>query len=413
MLDANKIISFAVAFQVIVQGCKNILVQGLPFFYSINDSLNTIIMGGALLFYIFALFASRGNLTPKDTIGVLAFVALTFFFTYLFFPKNFIFIEPTILRTLISCFFTFFLVSKLTSFVYLHKYLTRGSLLITFCGIVYAMIISSVGHTTTSEWSSYSMTMSNVMLLSVIWQLNGFFERKKIVLLVAAILGAAIIFIYGSRNPLLAIVAFVSIKIIFNSGGNRKSASLAIRVFFLTIVLVFIAYFKIIISFIANTLDDFGLGSRTIYYFLNSDTEDITTGRSDIHGSLWNLVFNNPLGLGIAGDEANIGEQAHSLYLSIFITYGLFVGIIVLLYLLFQTIKGLRKTSGLNHDIIIIYFCIVFPRSFTGGDIWINDYLWLFLALIISSSFQKRINKVNKVLYKTNGYKKNIKCYKP
>ena len=54
MQDPNKLISFVVAFQVIAQGCKNILVQGFPFFYEINDMLNVVIMGGSLLMYVYA-----------------------------------------------------------------------------------------------------------------------------------------------------------------------------------------------------------------------------------------------------------------------------------------------------------------------------------------------------------------------
>ena len=58
MQDPNKLISFVVAFQVIAQGCKNILVQGFPFFYEINDMLNVVIMGGSLLMYVYALLTN-------------------------------------------------------------------------------------------------------------------------------------------------------------------------------------------------------------------------------------------------------------------------------------------------------------------------------------------------------------------
>lgn len=48
---------------------------------------------------------------------------------------------------------------------------------------------------------------------------------------------------------------------------------------------------------------------------------------------------NDPfLGLGIAGDEVVIQELAHSMYLSIFVTYGMILGSLVILYLFSQTI---------------------------------------------------------------------------
>lgn len=390
MKDPNKLISFVVAFQVIAQGCKNILVQGFPFFYEINDMLNILIMGGSLLMYLYALFATHRLRIPMQTIGVLFFVGMTYLFTYLFCSQNAKYIQPTILRTLVTCFFTFLLVSKLSTFEYLCDYFTRGSFLITLSGVLYAGIISVIGHSTTSEWSTYSMTMSNVLLLSVLWQLNSYFDSKNKLALIVAIIGSAVIFIYGSRNPFLAIGFFVSIKILFNS--KRKSSSgVAVKLFFVSFVLIVLFFFKEILTFLGGMLDSFGLSSRTLYYLINADTEDITTGRSEIHDKLWDIVLNDPfLGFGVAGDEVVIQELAHSMYLSIFVTYGMILGSFVILYLFSQTIKGIRRTSGLNYNIIIMYACLVFPRSFTGGDIWVNDYLWFLMALIISSLQQRK-----------------------
>ena len=386
MQDPNKLISFVVAFQVIVQGCKNILVQGFPFFYEINDMLNVVIMGGSLLMYVYALLTTGKLRIPVQTIVVLFFVGVT----YMFFSQNVKYIQPTILRTLVVCFFTFLLVSKLSTFEYLCKYFIKGSFLITLSGVLYAEIISVIGHSTTSDWSTYSMTMSNVLLLSVLWQLNAYFGSKDKLALIAAIIGSVIIFIYGSRNPFLAIGFFVSMKILFNS--KRKSSSgVAIKLFFVSFVLIVLFFFKEILSFVGGMLDFFGLGSRTLYYLINADTVDITTGRDEIHDELWDIVLNDPfLGLGVAGDEVAIQELAHSMYLSIFVTYGMILGSLVILYLFSQTIKGICRTSGLNHDIIIMYVCLVFPRSFTGGDIWANDSLWFLMALIISSLRQRK-----------------------
>ena len=390
MQNPNKIISFVVTFQVIAQGCKNILVQGFPFFYAINDMLNILIMGGSLLMYLYALLATCRLRIPMQTIGVLFFVWMTYLFTYMFCSQNVKYIQPTILRTLVACFFTFLLVSKLSTFEYLCDYFTKGSFLITLSGVLYAGIISVIGHSTTSDWSTYSMTMSNVLLLSVLWQLNAYFDSKNKLALIAAVIGSVVIFIYGSRNPFLAIVFFVSIKILFNS--KRKSSSgAAIKLFFVSFVLIVLSFFKEILAFFGGMLDSFGLSSRTLYYLINADTEDITTGRAEIHDKLWDIVLNAPfLGFGVAGDEVVIQELAHSMYLSIFVTYGMILGSLVILYLFFQTIKSIRRTSGLNHNVIIMYACLVFPRSFTGGDIWANDYLWFLMALIISSLQQRK-----------------------
>jgi hypothetical protein len=112
MQDPNKLIFFVVAFQVIAQGCKNILVQGFPFFYEINDMLNVVIMGGSLLMYVYALLTTGRLRIPVQTIAVLFFVGMTYLFTYMFFSQNAKYIQLTILKTLVTCFFTFLLFPK-------------------------------------------------------------------------------------------------------------------------------------------------------------------------------------------------------------------------------------------------------------------------------------------------------------
>lgn len=88
MQDPNKLISFVVAFQVIAQGCKNILVQGFPFFYEINDMLNVVIMGGSLLMYVYALLTTGRLRIPVQTIAVLFCGDDLFIYLYVFLSKR-------------------------------------------------------------------------------------------------------------------------------------------------------------------------------------------------------------------------------------------------------------------------------------------------------------------------------------
>lgn len=396
MKNPDKFISFAIAYQLVLQGCKNILVQGVPILYSINNLLNLIIIGSALLLYLKVIWSYTERRVPKQTIYILLFVILTYFCTFLFYPHNFEYIQNTILRTIVSCFLTFLLVSKLKTFEYLNLYLLKGSYIITICGVIYGVVINLIGHSTTSEWSTYSMSMSNVVLLSVIWQLNKYFESKDIMSLSASIIGIFVIFLYGSRNPFLAIATFVIISVFFKSSHKRNQS----RKFFKWILFVFICIIILNFNKILLTIQDFiesiGVSSRMIYYLVNADTEDFSSGRVDIYNELWKVILDNPLiGLGVSGDEASINELAHNFYLSVFITYGIFTGTFIILYILYLTIKGLKKSKGIERNIIIMYACIVFPRSFTGGDIWLNDNLWFLMGILISSLYNRKKKNIN------------------
>lgn len=396
MRNPDKFISFAIAFQVILQGSKNILVQGVPFLYSINNLLNLTIIGTALLLYLKAFVGYSTRPAPKQSIFILLFVLLTYFCTYLFYPQNFIFIQTTILRTIVSCFLTFLLVSKLRTFEYLDIYLLKGSYIITFCGILYGVVINLIGHSTTSEWSTYSMSMSNVVVLSVIWQLNKYFESKDITALVASIIGTIIIFLYGSRNPFLAIATFIIISVFFKSNKNRNKTRSFFKYVFFVLICVIISNFNAILLILQDVLDSLGVSSRMIYYLMNADTEDFSSGRVDIYNELWKVILDNSLiGRGVSGDEATINELAHNMYLSVLVTYGIFMGTFIIFYILYLTIRGLKKSKGIERNVIIMYICIVFPRSFTGGDIWLNDNLWFLMGLLISILYNNKKKYIN------------------
>lgn len=396
MRNPDKFISFAIAFQVILQGSKNILVQGVPFLYSINNLLNLTIIGTALLLYLKAFVGYSTRPAPKQSIFILLFVLLTYFCTYLFYPQNFIFIQTTILRTIVSCFLTFLLVSKLRTFEYLDIFLLKGSYIITFCGILYGVVINLIGHSTTSEWSTYSMSMSNVVVLSVIWQLNKYFESKDITALVASIIGTIIIFLYGSRNPFLAIATFIIISVFFKSNKNRNKTRSFFKYVFFVLICVIISNFNVILLILQDVLDSLGVSSRMIYYLMNADTEDFSSGRVDIYNELWKVILDNSLiGRGVSGDEATINELAHNMYLSVLVTYGIFMGTFIIFYILYLTIRGLKKSKGIERNVIIMYICIVFPRSFTGGDIWLNDNLWFLMGLLISILYNNKKKYIN------------------
>ena len=151
--------------------------------------------------------------------------------------------------------------------------------------------------------------------------------------------------------------------------------------------------------FVAEALDHFGVSGRVVYTLLNSESaDDLTTGRSSIHDEIINVILEHPFfGVGVCGDEATIGELSHSLYLNIFSTWGIFMGLLVLLAIIRWCILGLKKSQGLEHQILVMFMCIVFPRGFSGGDMWSSDVFWWLIGIVfmILSIKNKDIIKIN------------------
>lgn len=392
----DKKVSLFIALQVTLMGAKNILVQGVPFLFNINDKLNLIIVSIVSVLYLYALLLISKRKTCSSAKLFALFIMASIGFTLVVFPQNTAYMGQYYLRWIVVFFMTAMLISKLKTFEWLSHYMLVGSFFITFSGVLYAFFISLFGHSTTSDWSAYSMSMSNVVMLSVMWQLHAFFKKKNNISLLFAVAGLAVIIMYGSRNPLIAIFLY-SFILFYDRTKTYRSASSSIKMFILIGLLVFGGVFwRSILLAIASLLDSFGIQSRSIWMLLNADTNDFSTGRDDIHKDISGLIWEHPLlGTGICGDEANMDELAHSLYLSIYITYGVIIGTFFLTAVIILCIKALKRAKGVEHQVLVMYLCLVFPRGFTGGDLWVNDIFWWLMGIVFMILSNSKINRNN------------------
>lgn len=387
MIDkVDKRVSIIVAFQFVVLGMKNALVTGVPFLYEINGTLNKLLVGTVLILYIYSFFLMirRRAYIGMTLLGAIAIISILF--TYLFYPQNISFWKEYELRFLIVILPTCYLISKLNTLEFLKKYMTIGSYFLTFSIVGFAFAVYTIGHTILGEYSTYSMSMANVAMLAIMWQLRAFLKEKNKLAAIFAVVGLIVLVLYGSRNQLLAISTYV----IFHIIGNTKQKSTGVAMVAIA-ALFLIVFFKDILLFASGIFEHFGLGSRTLSLLSAGGIDESTQIRIDTHEKLKNLIFSNPLtGLGIAGDEANVGELAHSLFYSIWCTYGLVLGSVFLLIVLIWCYNAHKHASGLNHQIFVMYFCMVFPRAFSGGDIWGSDVFWVLVGICFMILNQKK-----------------------
>ncbi len=392
----DKKVSMFIALQVTLMGAKNILVQGVPFLFNINDKLNLIIVSIVSVLYLYALLLVSKRKTCSSAKLFALFIIVSIGFTLVVFPQNTAYMGQYYLRWIVVFFMTAMLISKLKTFEWLSHYILVGSFFITFSGVLYVFFISLFGHSTTSDWSAYSMSMSNVVMLGVMWQLHAFFKKKSYISLLFAVAGLVVIIMYGSRNPLIAIFLYAFLLYFDNTKTNRSAASSIKMLFLIGFLLLGGLFWRSILISIASLLDSFGIQSRSIWMLLNADTNDFSTGRDDIHKDISGLIWEHPImGTGICGDEANMDELAHSLYLSIYITFGVIIGTFFLMAVIILCIKALKRAKGVEHQVLVMYLCLVFPRGFTGGDLWVNDIFWWLMGIVFMILSNSKINRKN------------------
>ncbi|AZB28241.1 O-antigen ligase family protein [Chryseobacterium balustinum] len=152
----------------------------------------------------------------------------------------------------------------------------------------------------------------------------------------------------------------------------------------------FVIFSALIIStFVFNIFLNSALYNR----FLDAN---ITSGRSDIWESAYDIFVNNPFGVGEIGYKVEINIRqgkiidTHNLFIYLAVTGGLFALIIFMYFLAVLLIKNIKQYKREKNIIyLIIFFSMVFIMSKTGG-VLLYLIMWYFLACINGS-----LNKSN------------------
>lgn len=383
--QGNRWIALAVCLQVLLVGIKNMLIQAFPDLYEDNNVWNIVLFGVVGVAYVLAYISLGRRMISFSplSLSLVAFVAISLALSALLHPHGLVRYGELFSYLLPFGLLTAFIITRMTTLEWIAYYMERFAYLIIGVAVVCVVAILTIGHTTTSDWSTYSMSLSNVIMMGVIWLLYRYFEAHKWPALVGALVGIVAILLCGSRNPLLAIVAYIVvktvIKVVSKSTPNRERW---IYVIWSAVMILFFLFFDAIIGIADYLLAQLGIYSRSIG-LLESDLF-FDSGRSQIHERLIAEINKSPLiGLGIGGDMEIIDWAAHNFYLSVLSTYGYPVGILLLVTFTVMLIRAFRHSRGTNREILLIYTCLFLPRSFTGNDIWRSDIPWWLLAITI------------------------------
>lgn len=179
----------------------------------------------------------------------------------------------------------------------------------------------------------YNMRFSYILSIALLFQTIQMLKNFKLSNLIFVIMDAILILIYGSRGPLLCYAVFLIIYFLFN---NKK---IYLKILFTSFVLGIIFYFDKILLLIQNVMIKFNIMSRTLYLMINDFGHN--SGRDLITEKTISLINEHSLfGVGIAGQFKYMHEYPHNLILDLFLHWGVIIGCILLLIILFVIIRA-------------------------------------------------------------------------
>lgn len=331
------------------------------------------------LVYLFAFsFVFKRN--KKLMVFSYLIAVIIFFLHYVLFPENREFIIPIIFQFFLIILPTFIYASSLINLSVFQNMIEKTSRIVFFFGVLLALQVffkkASIG--------SYSMTLAYYMLLPAIILLEKLFERVILSDLIFFIFSLAIIFVLGSRGPLLSIFVFLIFKII---RPNFKTSRL--KIIFVSGVLslfTFMFFFlEKIMRSVFDILTSYGIYSRNLYIILDKRAFYLS-GRATLYKGIIDEILKSPfIGIGIAADRRiGMGNYAHNILMELITNFGIIVGTLLLFMLLIIILIAIQKKNNKMRDILLLWICMGFVPLLISGSYLTNISFAILIGLLLN-----------------------------
>lgn len=358
LLAFNPIISF-------VNTVTNIFIyQGFTF--------DTIIVYLLLLVLISkSIFQLVSALNYNMLITILVTVSV-FTFTFLFLPDNFRSAYTSFsdlsgnpLYYSLFAFIGYLILTQISLIDLLVLNLIKTSKILIPMSIINYILLFNQG--IIAEY----MVISYDSLLFIAIALIGSLHFRDFKLGIIGIIGLLFIFFTGARGPIISLLlTFIFYFLFSNFSRSKKTLILTILVLGIIVLWVNLDH---TLSYLDNLFYNIGLQSRNLsLYFEDELTND--SGRAEIQNSLINKM--TLFGHGIFGDRVVTG-YAHNLFIEIFFQWGILLGSVLSVIILYIIYRGMKTNSNYLQFLIIVFLSTgFFKLQFSGSYLTeINFYL--------------------------------------
>ncbi|NLY45108.1 MAG: O-antigen ligase family protein [Tissierella sp.] len=335
------------------------------------------------LFYLLALpIALKRN--KIEFIGIYIFSIFIFLINYIFFNENWVYLKSIIFPFFFTCLPSFIYSYSIHEWDILMYFMKKTSKIVFVVGTIIGILVflgkSSVG--------TYSMRLSYYMLLPTAIYLDEFLEKMSLKNGLIISICLMIILALGSRGAILCIGIFTILKLVKNISKLTYTKILFYLIIF-TIVITGLIFLDEILEYIYDFLLSFGIKSRSIQLFLRDDVH--LSGRDRLYEDVIEEIFNRPfLGIGLAGDRAITGGYVHNIFIEILANFGIVLGVLNIIALLYIIIKSLFIKNIKKYNMIIIWLSIGFVHLFVSTSYLIEFKFWIFLGLLFNKLFNNK-----------------------
>lgn len=216
--------------------------------------------------------------------------------------------------------------------------------------------------------SIYSMSIGYLLLLPLLVHLDRFIFRKKWYDLVMVLIDAIIVFVFASRGPILSVAVFLVLKLLF-SNEIRPSRKILYIILCVIVAVSFYIFYLSFANLMFSLLNRLGVNSRNLRLIV-SGLFSYDAQRGLFYDHYIGKILNKPLlGYGLAGSWDFYSTYPHNLFIELFHSFGIPIGLLVSIWLTIVTFRGIRNPKVEDRRLSHIFFSILISLLWSGSFI--------------------------------------------
>ncbi len=231
--------------------------------------------------------------------------------------------------------------------------------------------------------SNYDHHFSYCLLLVILLHINELYKGKKKIYIAAIVAEMIMMMAHGARGAVFGIAAFIILKILTHGKTSR-------RFLYMGLLGAFAAFIYMYLDKIINALYLFlrsqGFKGRSLQLLMNGEFLSHDSGRLELWELVTNLIKQRSLtGWGLRGAVERMEHPyPHNFFLDLVLTFGVPLGICLIIALLWPVRKVVTYEEGAAKDIMQIFFSCSFIMLMFSSTLFTNYYYFLFIGLAFS-----------------------------
>lgn len=241
-----------------------------------------------------------------------------------------------------------------------------------------------------------NMDTAYKVLPSVMYLIYWAFVHKKIRFWLPAVLAMLLMFLFGTRGPIIAEIAFLFVGLFLTIINRKSSFTKLVWLIIFAVAIALICSGDFLVNaaqFLSKRFEDIGFSTRVFDSFIEGEISE-SQSRNILYETVQNAILEKPLlGYGLMGDRPIVGFYVHNLFLEVWCHFGIVFGTAVLLGMIgIPSLALLKSRKTEVFYFILMLMCAVFVKLTVTGSYTAETNLFLLLGLSVNILRKQKSN---------------------